>query len=221
VLAKGFIFAGAASAALLSLSACNRSQANAGRHDPSAVASGSGASGNADTYAGADQGGYRHGAGGYGGGYRRQEAREPTPLFHGEPMWSENRSHTAKENAEYQFQRSGADIGAKTLDDFLTKAHRFGDHPPPGTLHIERSNGDRLLYDPKDNLFAVITRDGAPRTIFKPRDGMDYWNTQKAREMARGEGADTGERRGSSRRYGGRDGEDRSSYRDDRADRGQ
>jgi hypothetical protein len=220
VSAKVLIFAGALSAVLLSLSACNRSQADAGHHDQSASASGVGPGGGSDTYAAAERGGEYRRASGYRSGYR-EEAREATPMFHGEPMWSQNRSHTAKENAEYQFQRSGADLGAKTLDDFLTKAHRFGDHPPAGTLHFERANGDRLLYDPKDNLFAVITRDGAPRTIFKPRDGMEYWNAQKTRELARSEGSDSGERRGSSRRYSGRDGDDRSSYREDRADRGQ
>ena len=136
-------------------------------------------------------------------------------MFHGEPMWSENRNHTAQENAEYQFRRSGADLGAKTLDAFLTKAHAFGDHPPAGTLHIERSNGDKLLYDPKANLFAVITRDGAPRTIFKPRDGVEYWNEQKSREVAGGQGGGGG----SSRRYGGQDGGGRPASSDDRADR--
>ncbi len=142
-------------------------------------------------------------------------------MFHGEPMWSENRSHTAKENAEYQFQRSGPDLGAKTLDDFLTKAHSFGDHPPAGTLHIERSNGDKLLYDPAANLFAVVTRDGAPRTIFKPRDGMAYWTAQKTRELTRSDSSDSGGRSSaSSRRYGGQESGDRATYREDRADRG-
>ena len=119
------------------------------------------------------------------------------PSFHGEPMWSENRSHSAQENAEYHFQRAGPDLGSKTLDDFLTKVHRFGDHPPTGTLKLTRPNGDRLLYDPKANLFAVFNAQGAPRTVFKPNDGMAYWTQQKQR-MASGD--DSGYRR---RSYGG------------------
>jgi hypothetical protein len=135
-------------------------------------------------------------SGGGGGGYDDQADRPPTPMFHGEPMWSENRRHTAKENAEYHFERAGQDLGAKTLDDFLTKVHRFGDHPPPGALKLTRANGDRLLYDPKSNVFAVFTRDGAPRTVFKPSNGMDYWREQKTREAE----GDTGY---SHRSYGG------------------
>jgi hypothetical protein len=128
-----------------------------------------------------------------GGGARRSYsgaddgARPPIPMFHGEPVWSQNRYHTAQENAEYHFHRDGGALGAHTLDDFLTKVHHFGDHPPPGTLTLTRDNGDRLLYDPKANLFGVFTRDGAPRTILKPTDGMAYWNEQKAREAAGGD----------------------------------
>jgi hypothetical protein len=115
-------------------------------------------------------------------GYGDEGTRAPIPMFHGEPMWSENRRHTAKENAEYHFQRDGQALGAHTLDDFLTKTHQFGDHPPAGTLKLTRSNGDKLLYNPKANLFGVFTADGAPRTIFKPPEGMAYWTAQKARE---------------------------------------
>jgi hypothetical protein len=35
------------------------------------------------------------------------------------------------------------------------------------------------MYDPKGNLFAVVDKDGAPRTLFKPRDGAAYWDQQK------------------------------------------
>ena len=65
--------------------------------------------------------------------------------------------------------------------------HRFGDHPPAGTLKIARPNGDRLLYDPRANLFAVFTREGAPRTVFKPNDGMAYWTEQKQRLASGGD----------------------------------
>ena len=140
--------------------------------------------------------------GGYGGGYGAED-RAPVPLFHGEPMWSENRAHSAKENAEYHFQQAGPDLGSKTLDDFLTKVHRFGDHPPPGTLKLVRPNGDRLQYDPKANLFAVFTRQGAPRTVFKPSSGMDYWTQQKAREQADASGGGGYRRRSYGGGYGG------------------
>ncbi len=127
-----------------------------------------------------------------GGNYDRDEAaaRPPVPSFHGEPMWSDSRKYTAQENATYHFQRAGADLGAKTLDEFLTKVHHFVDHPPKDVQVITRSNGDRLLYDAKDNLFAVARADGAPRTIFKPTTGAAYWDEQKTKETARASGKD-------------------------------
>jgi hypothetical protein len=116
-------------------------------------------------------------------------------------MWSDSRKYTAEENATYHFQRAGADLGAKTLDEFLTKVHQFVDHPPKDVEVITRSNGDRLLYDPKDNLFAVARADGAPRTIFKPTTGAAYWDEQKTKEAARADGKD-GPRSYRRERYG-------------------
>ena len=154
--------------------------------------SGSYGSGSSDSGSGRGYGSDR------GGGDRE---REETPLFHGKPMWADNRRHTAKENAEYQCDKHGEDIGSKSLDDCLTKVHAFVDAPPQGTEVVTRvRNDDRLLYDAKDNMFAVARKDGAPRTFFKPRDGADYWREQKeeaqsgrrASRGGEGEGAGSG-----------------------------
>ena len=104
---------------------------------------------------------------------------QAAPLFHGKPMWAANKNHTAQENADYHFKRDGEAVGATSEEDFLTKVHAFVDHPPKGTETLDRSNGDKLMYDPKANLFAVVDKDGAPRTLFKPRDGAAYWAQQK------------------------------------------
>ena len=114
------------------------------------------------------------------GSRRPDDARDvQTPLFHGKPMWAANKKHTAQENADYHFKRDGEAVGATSEDDFLTKVHAFVDSPPKGTETLDRPNGDKLLYDPKANLFAVVDKDGAPRTLFKPRDGAAYWAQQK------------------------------------------
>ncbi|MGZ3274290.1 MAG: hypothetical protein ACXU82_14090 [Caulobacteraceae bacterium] len=102
-----------------------------------------------------------------------------TPLFHGKPMWAANKKHTAQENADYHFKRDGEAVGATSEDDFLTKVHAFVDSPPKTVETLTRSNGDKLMYDSKANLFAVVDKDGAPRTLFKPRDGAAYWAQQK------------------------------------------
>lgn len=111
-------------------------------------------------------------------------AREPAPLFRGKPMWSDNRNHTAEENAKYQFDQHGDELGAKTLDEFLTKTHAFVEQPPRGVLTKTRANGDTLMYDPASGLFAVARSDGAPRTVFKPNDGEAYWKAQDAGSSA-------------------------------------
>ncbi len=111
--------------------------------------------------------------------------QDPVKLVDGKPMWSASRRYSAEENAERAFDRNGRDFGANDLDAFVKKAHAFVERPPKGTLTMTRANGDKLFYDPKANVFAVASKAGAPRTMFKPDDGMAYWEQQKAREARR------------------------------------
>lgn len=110
----------------------------------------------------------------------------PVPDFGGKPLWSANKQMTAEQNAQSHFERDGADFGAATRDDYVAKAHAFTAKPPKGALKITRPNGDRLIYDPKANVFAVATRAGAPRTMFKPHNGMAYWQAQVRKETEAG-----------------------------------
>ena len=104
----------------------------------------------------------------------RTDARE----IAGRPMWADNRRYSAEQNATYQFDQHAADLGARDLDDFLAKTHRFLNSPPKGALSLVRANGDKLIYDPASGLFGVAREDGAPRTVFKPEDGDAYWASQ-------------------------------------------
>lgn len=114
----------------------------------------------------------------------------PVPVAtDGKPLWAANRNHTAQENADYQFNKNGKDFGAASETEYVAKAHAFIDAPPTGVQKVERSNGDALLYDAKSNTFAVVTKTGAPRTMFKPRDGASYWQQQ----VERSKGADNSE----------------------------
>jgi len=116
----------------------------------------------------------------------------PVPLVAGKPMWAPNRKHTAQENADYQFAKNGKDFAAASEADYVAKAHAFVGSPPADVEKIERSNGDALLYDAKTNTFAVVTKDGAPRTMFKPRSGAAYWREQEARQEDREKAGDDG-----------------------------
>jgi pyocin large subunit-like protein len=115
------------------------------------------------------------------------------PKVDGKPMWASNRTHTAEENAQYQFTRNGHDFGASTETDYVARAHAFIDHPPADIQTVDRRNGDRLLYDARQNVFAVVSGEGAPRTMFKPRGGASYWAQQRDRESPRPDGAAGGD----------------------------
>ena len=112
----------------------------------------------------------------------------------GKPMWASNRTRGGEDNAQKQFERNGQDFAAANLGDYVRKAHAFVDAPPKGALTVSRRNGDVLYYDPKANIFVVADRQGAPRTMFKPRDGMAYWQQQQKQRSS-----DTRSRRSDSR----------------------
>jgi pyocin large subunit-like protein len=116
---------------------------------------------------------------------REDHRRDPVPEVDGKPMWSASRKFSAQQNAQRAFDRNGRTFGADSVDEFVQKAHGFVSQPPKGTLTMTRNNGDKLFYDPKGNVFAVASRAGAPRTMFKPDEGMAYWEEQKAREAKR------------------------------------
>jgi pyocin large subunit-like protein len=118
-------------------------------------------------------------------GPREDHRNDPVAKVNGKPMWSASRRYSADENAQRAFARNGQAFGADNIDEFVQKAHAFVQSPPRGTLTLVRANGDTLFYDPRGNVFAVKSKAGAPRTMFKPDDGMAYWEEQKAREARR------------------------------------
>ena len=67
------------------------------------------------------------------------------------------------------------------MQEFLD-FHLFGKGKDTGVDAHMWYRGDILYYDPKGNVFAVSNKEGAPRTMFKPDDGMAYWEKQKDRE---------------------------------------
>jgi len=169
-------FMAGASALVLALAACDAGPSAAGKAPPTATSTTTTASRGVIETTAADP----------------RDAAVPAAAD-GKPMWAPNRKHTAEENADYQFGKNGKDFGAVSEADYVTKAHRFIDAPPAGVQKLERANGDALLYDAKSNTFAVVTKAGAPRTMFKPRDGAAYWRQQVSRESTRSKGSDNGD----------------------------
>lgn len=97
------------------------------------------------------------------------------------PALTANRQETVDAKVTRLFERNGADFDARTAEDYLARVETFTRQPPDGTERVERPNGDVLLYQASTNTFAVVSRDGVPKTMFKPRDGAAYWSEQKAR----------------------------------------
>ena len=96
------------------------------------------------------------------------------------PALTANRRETVDAKVARLFERNGADFDAASAEDYLAKVRRFTTRPPAGTERVERPNGDVLLYQASTNTFAVVSRDGVAKTMFKPRDGAAYWSEQKA-----------------------------------------
>lgn len=178
--------AGVATGALLTLGACDAG--------PSAVEARGGSAERIERRpAAADDGAVYAERDGDARAERPRRRAEAAATYEGRPLWSSNRRYAAEENARRHFERNGRELGAKTYEDFLQKVHAFTAAPPRGAQTLTRPNGDVLIYDAKANLFAVVSKDGAPRTMFKPEDGAAYWERQKAREA---EGGRAGRDRG-------------------------
>lgn len=96
------------------------------------------------------------------------------------PVLTANRRETVDAKATRLFERNGGDFGAASAEDYLDKVQAFTRRPPAGTERVERPNGDVLLYQASTNTFAVVSREGVAKTMFKPRDGAAYWAEQKA-----------------------------------------
>jgi pyocin large subunit-like protein len=85
----------------------------------------------------------------------------------------------ARENAEHHWQKHGSEFSEfHSATEYENGVLEFVTHPPSGTLTKQRPNGDTLFYDPQSNTFAVATRDGVPRTFFRPDSGRAYWDRQ-------------------------------------------
>ena len=96
-----------------------------------------------------------------------------------DPIWTQRRKITQVENAYNHWKKHGSDFPDLTNSkEYVDATHDFVNNPPKGTMTKTRDNGDILLYHPESNTLGIKSKDGAPRTMFKPTDKMDYWNDQ-------------------------------------------
>jgi len=94
-------------------------------------------------------------------------------------LWTSTKAKTGVENAFGHWQKHGAEFPEfQNAKQYVEGAKDFFSKPPSGTLTKTRPNGDTLFYNPGNNTFGVQAADGAPRTMFRPTDGINYWNKQ-------------------------------------------
>jgi filamentous hemagglutinin len=97
----------------------------------------------------------------------------------GAPLWTATKSQTPVRNAFGHWQKHGAEFPEfQNAKQYVEGTKSFLNSPPAGTLTKIRPNGDNLFFNPANNTFGVQAADGAPRTMFRPTDGINYWNKQ-------------------------------------------
>lgn len=96
------------------------------------------------------------------------------------PLWTSTQSRTPVENAFGHWDKHRDEFPEfQNAKQYVEGAKDFFNYPPSGTLTKVRPNGDKLFYDPATNTFGVRAANGAPRTMFRPADGINYWNNQQ------------------------------------------
>ncbi len=94
------------------------------------------------------------------------------------PFWSSTKSKSAVDNAFGHWKKHGSEFPEfQNSKQYVDGAKSLFNNPPAGTLTKSRpTNGDKLFYNPANNTFGVQAANGAPRTMFRPTDGINYWN---------------------------------------------
>jgi filamentous hemagglutinin len=100
--------------------------------------------------------------------------------------WTSTKKFSSDENISDHFKRHGSEFpNIKTEKAYVDATKKFINNPPNGTLTKIRSNGDIVLYHPDTNTFATATKNGTPRTMYKPdpkvhkeKSNLDYFYAQ-------------------------------------------
>ncbi|WP_245951837.1 hypothetical protein [Paracidovorax anthurii] len=94
------------------------------------------------------------------------------------PIWSATKSKSAVENAFGHWKKHAAEfpelINSK---QYVETAKSLVANPPADALTKARG-AEMLIYDQATNTFLVRGVNGAPKTMFRPKEGINYWNQQ-------------------------------------------
>ena len=101
-------------------------------------------------------------------------------------MWTSTKKKSGVQNALGYWKKHGSEFPEiQNAKQYVEATKSFMNSPPKGTLTRTRPNGDAIRYHEKSNTFGVMTKDGTPRTMFKPdplqhgyRTNLEYFNAQ-------------------------------------------
>ncbi|WP_202972803.1 RHS repeat-associated core domain-containing protein, partial [Methylobacterium indicum] len=96
------------------------------------------------------------------------------------PFWTATKNKNSAENAYGHWKKHAPEFPEyRNSLQYVRGAQDFVTNPPGDALtKLRASNGDKLLYSPSSNTFAVIDIKGSLRTMFRPSGGVAYWNMQ-------------------------------------------
>ncbi len=82
-------------------------------------------------------------------------------------IWSETKKRSSVTNAYKHWKDHGNEFPElNNAKEYVDRAHNF--LRDPSALSRTRPNGEILKYDSRSNTFGSYTKDGIPKTLFKP-----------------------------------------------------
>ena len=81
------------------------------------------------------------------------------------------------------FNRHGKEFNAKTEQEYVFTAKSFFEATGDNYLQYTRKNGDVVKYNTSNNTFGIVSKDGIIRTLFKPKDGLKYFENNAIKDL--------------------------------------
>ncbi|WP_159445361.1 RHS repeat-associated core domain-containing protein [Rhizobacter sp. OV335] len=94
------------------------------------------------------------------------------------PVWSSTKKLSSVENALGHWNKHKSEFPELNNSKQYVEAARSLAAKPPATALTKGRGAETLIYDRATNTFLVKGTDGAPKTMFRPTDGINYWNKQ-------------------------------------------
>jgi len=92
-------------------------------------------------------------------------------------IWTSTKDRSEVINAFKHWEKHAAEFPEFNNSlEYVLGANKFMTNPEVNTLIKVRTNGDKVFYNPKSNIIGIQTKNGVPRTLFKPEDGLKYWD---------------------------------------------